>query len=140
MNKYKKVVGYWVYTIYIPSIAKYYIGYSKLQCCDRWRKGCYKKNNSLGKYLDEWDNMVKTVVKDNLTKEQAVTLEDELILKYKEQGICINEVRSGWIKKKDKNAYNREWEKKNKIKKKLQAEITKLKTQLNEKNIDAGTY
>lgn len=68
--KYKKVVGYWVYTIYIPSIAKYYIGYSKLQCYDRWRKGCYKKNNSLGKYLHEWDNMVKTVIQDGLTKEE----------------------------------------------------------------------
>lgn len=111
-RKYPEVKGYWVYSIQIKSNGKYYIGVSKLKCCQRWRKGCYKKNNSLGKYLDEWDSMVKTVLIDNLTKEQALKYEDNIIQALKMNNLCINEQRSGFITN-DKNAYNREYLKNN---------------------------
>jgi hypothetical protein len=106
-RKYPTVSGYWVYIIYIPSIAKYYIGVSKQKCHERWKKRYYK-SSSLSPYLNEWQSMIKTVIQDGLTKEQAVQLEDELIVKYRNENRCINEVRSGWIRKKDINAYARE--------------------------------
>lgn len=107
-RKYPKVVGYWVYSLYVPSIDSYYIGISKQQCSERWRKGRYKET-TLEQYLDEWDNIVKTVIQDGLTKEQAVQLEDELVIKYRNENRCVNQYRSGWICKNDIIAYNREF-------------------------------
>ena len=112
-RKYEKVKGYWVYSLYVPSIDSYYIGYSKTQCSQRWKKSHYKRN-SLEPYIDEWDSMIKTVIQDNLTKEEAVKLEDKLIVKYTQEGKCINKQRSGWIEKNDMNAYVRELYHKNK--------------------------
>lgn len=107
-RKYPKVNGWWVYTIYVPSIDSYYIGYSgRKECSERWLKNRYK-NSSLEPFLSEWDNMVKTVIQDKLSKEEAVKLEDELIVKYTKEGKCINKFRSGWIEKNDKNAYAKE--------------------------------
>lgn len=37
-RKYPEVKGWWIYSIKIPSINKYYIGVSKQQCCQRWQK------------------------------------------------------------------------------------------------------
>lgn len=107
-RKYPKVVGYWVYSIYVPSVNKYYIGISKQQCCQRWKKKDYK-GIIIEPYLDEWDNMVKTVVKDNLTKEQALKKEDELIQSLRLKDLCLNERRSGLITKNDRNGYNKEY-------------------------------
>lgn len=110
-RKYPKVQDYWVYSIYVQSVDKYYIGISKQQCSRRWQKVLYKKN-SIEPYLDEWDSMIKTVIQDNLTKEEAVKLEDDLIVKYTQEGKCINERRSGWVKKNDVKAYEREHQRK----------------------------
>lgn len=103
-KKYEEVKGYWVYSISIPSVGKFYIGVSKLQCSQRWNKSTYK-DNSLEPYLDEWENMVKTVIQDNLTKEEAYQLEDALIQALND--LCINERRSGLITN-DVNGYKRE--------------------------------
>ena len=104
---YEEVKGYWVYSIKVPSINKYYIGVSKQQCVQRWRKSLYK-NMALEPYLDEWDSMVKTVLVDNLTKEQAYQYEDNIIRALKMNDLCINEQRSGLIAS-DRNAYNEQW-------------------------------
>lgn len=112
-RKYPKVVSYWVYSLYVPSIDSYYIGYSgRKECSERWLKNRYKRS-SLEPYLDEWDNIVKTVIQDGLTKEQAVQLEDELIIKYRNENRCVNQYRSGWIEKNDKNVYAKEFYKTN---------------------------
>ena len=104
-KKYPKVEGYWVYSLYVPSIDSYYIGYSgRKECSERWLKNRYKRS-SLEPYLDEWQDIIKTVIKDGLTKEQAVQLEDELIIEYTKESKCINSKRSGWIAKNDKNVY-----------------------------------
>lgn len=111
-RKYPKVVGYWVYTIYIPSVAKYYVGISKQQCYLRWRKASYK-GVALEPYLSEWDNMEKIVIQDNLTKEEALKKEDELIQELRVNDLCINSKRSGLIAN-DKNVYMSEYYKNNK--------------------------
>lgn len=106
-RKYPKVKGYWLYTIFIPSIQKYYVGVSKQQCWRRWNKSNYI-GKSLEPYLDEFESMIKTVIKDNLTKEQALKKEDALIQELRLKNLCINERRSGLIAN-DINAYNREY-------------------------------
>lgn len=106
-RKYEEVKGYWVYSIKVPSINKYYIGISKRQCCERWQKKEYK-GIALKPYLDEWDSMIKTVLVDNLTKEQAYQYEDNIIRALKMNDLCINKQRSGLIKVSDVNTYQRE--------------------------------
>lgn len=120
-RKYPKVVGYWVYTIYIPSIAKYYVGVSKQQCSHRWIKSKYN-GTVLEPYLDEFDSMIKTVVVDNLTKEEALKKEDALIQELND--LCVNERRSGLIAN-DINAYHRECYKNNQEHKKQYYENNK---------------
>lgn len=107
-RKYEAIQGYWVYTIKVPSINKYYVGVSKQQCSDRWVKSKYK-DKSLAPYLDEWDSMIKTVLVDNLTKEQAYKYEDNIIQALCMNGLCINSYRSGLISVNDINAYQKQW-------------------------------
>lgn len=107
-RKYEDVSNYWVYSIKVPSINKYYIGVSKLQCSQRWKKALYK-DSSLEPYLNEWQDMIKTVLVDNLnTKKEALIMEDNIIQALKMNNLCINERRSGLIEVSDKNAYQRE--------------------------------
>lgn len=118
-RKYPEVVGYWVYSIKVPNINKYYIGVSKIPCCFRWNKSTYK-NTILKEYLDEWDSMEKTVLVDNLTKGQAYQYEDNIIQALQMNNLCINSYRSGLIEVSDKNAYMRryykQWQKDNREK------------------------
>lgn len=109
-RKYPEVKGWWLYTIKVPSINKYYIGVSKQQCSQRWCKSNYK-GKSLAPYLNEWDSMIKTVLVDNLTKEEALKKEDALIQELRFKNLCINERRSGLIEVSDINAYQREHQK-----------------------------
>lgn len=106
--KYEEVKGYWVYSIKIPSINKYYIGVSGYKkCCDRWKKSKYK-GMALEPYLDEWETMEKTVLIDGLSsKKEALIYEDNIIRAL--NNLCINERRSGLISVNDKNAYMREY-------------------------------
>lgn len=107
-RKYPEVSGYWVYSIQVPSVNKYYIGISQMQCYQRWCKSHYKKN-SLAPYLDEWDSMVKTVLIDGLSKEEAYQYEDNLIQELSMNNLCINTKRSGLIETSDVNAYMKEY-------------------------------
>lgn len=106
-RKYSKVSGYWVYSIQVPSVNKYYIGVSKQQCCSRWQKREYI-GKSLEPYLDEWESMIKTVLIDNLSKEEAYLYEGNIIDALSMNDLCINKQRSGLIKVSDENAYKRE--------------------------------
>jgi group I intron endonuclease len=65
-----------------------YIGLTCQNVERRWRHGLgYKGSsyfyNAIQKY--GWDNFIHEIVKDNLTKEEALKLEAELIQKYKAQ-------------------------------------------------------
>lgn len=106
-RKYPTVEGYWLYTIYVPSVAKYYVGVSKQPCNRRWRKTNYK-GMALEPYLSEWQDMTKTIIVDNLTKEEAYQYEDNIIRALQMNDLCINERRSGLIEVSDKNAYQKE--------------------------------
>ena len=111
-RKYPYIKGWWVYSIKIPSINKYYIGVSKQQCNQRWKKSYYK-DNSLNQYLDEWDLMEKTVLIDGLSsKKEALIYEDSIIRALKMNDLCVNERRSGLIAS-DKNTYQREYRENN---------------------------
>lgn len=105
-RKYPEVSGFWVYSISVPSIGKFYIGVSKRQCSHRWRKAKYK-GKSLEPYLDEWDSMEKTVLIDGLTREEALKYEDNIIRALSMNDLCINKQRSGLITN-DRNAYMKE--------------------------------
>lgn len=111
-RKYPEVKGYWVYSIKIKSNGKYYIGVSQMQCRQRWHKSAYK-GGSLKEYLQEWESMEKTVLVDNLTKEQAYQYEDNIIRALQMNDLCINKQRSGLIEANDVNAYMREYRKNN---------------------------
>jgi hypothetical protein len=107
-RKYEKVSNYWVYSIKVPSVNKYYIGVSqRKKCWQRWQKSKYKET-ALKPYLDEWDSMIKTVLVDNLSKEQAYQYEDALIQALRMNDLCVNSNRSGLIFVSDENAYKRE--------------------------------
>lgn len=105
-RKYEDVKGYWVYSIKVPSINKFYIGVSKQPCNRRWRK-CNYKGLALEPYLNEWQDMIKTVLMDGLSKEQAYQYEDNIIRALQMNNICLNEQRSGLIAN-DINAYHKE--------------------------------
>jgi len=124
-RKYPEVQGYWVYSIKIPSNNKYYIGVSGAKkCCQRFAKNKYE-TCSLNQYLNEWDSMEKTVLVDNLTKEQAYQYEDNIIRALKMNNLCINEQISGLIEANDINAYKREYRKNNTEYRERQNQIVK---------------
>lgn len=107
-RKYPEVKGYWVYSIQVPSVNKYYIGVSRRkECSQRWIKSKYE-SMVLAPYLEEWDSMTKTVLVDGLSKEQAYKYEDNIIQALKMNNLCINSNRSGLIAD-DINAYQREY-------------------------------
>ena len=89
----------------------FYIGMSKQQLVYRWRPSQYK-TTSLGPYIKQfgWDNIRHVVLKDGLTKDQAEQLEDLLIKEATRQEFCINQNRSGGIKRDNLKEYNREWQ------------------------------
>lgn len=107
-RKYPEVKGYWVYSIYVPSVNKYYIGVSRRkECNQRWKKGLYV-GMSLEPYLDEWDSMIKTVLIDGLTKEESYQYEGKIIDALQMNDLCINKQRSGLIEVSNPNAYHKE--------------------------------
>ena len=62
----------------------------------RWRPARYK-GCSLEPYIEQfgWDNIKHEVLYENLTLDEALKREDELICKARENGTCINANRSG---------------------------------------------
>lgn len=110
-KKYEEVKKYWVYSIQIPSVNKYYIGVSKQKCSQRWQKANYK-GTALEPYFSEWDNLIKTVLVGNLTKEEALKYEDNIIQALSMNNLCVNSNRSGLITN-DINTYQKEYRKEN---------------------------
>lgn len=112
-RKYPEVQGWWVYSIYVPSINKYYIGVSSAkECSQRWIKSHYK-STILNQYLEEWQDMEKKVLIDGLTRKESLKMEDNIIRGLQMNNLTINERRSGLIEVSDKNAYMRELRKNN---------------------------
>ena len=115
-RKYPQTTGYYCYCHITPD-EMFYIGMSKQQPSRRW-KPLHYKNNSLGPYIEKygWNRIRHVILKDGLTKEQAVKLEGLLIEEATRQGFCINKQGSGYKwrdnPKEYKREYNREYDKK----------------------------
>ena len=83
----------------------------------RWsNNGAEYKGTSLYPYIEKfgWDNIKHIILFENQSKEDALKIEDSLIISGWEKGNCINKRRSGNIKKEDwyikklhKNYYNK---------------------------------
>lgn len=75
-----------------------YVGMTSMKLSKRWQPSNYK-TTSMYAYIDKygWNNIVHNVIESGLTKEEASDIEDKLICEYTDNGVCINERRSGYI-------------------------------------------
>lgn len=82
-----------------------YIGVTK-NLKNRWKPSHYK-TTALYEYIKKygWKNIKHIVIQDNLTKDDALKIEDTLIQAAKENGNCINSNRSGLFSISDRNTY-----------------------------------
>ena len=115
IRKYPKTEDYFVYAHTTPN-GLYYIGMSKQQPRQRWRKSAYKAPNSLTQYIEKygWQNIEHKVLLDGLTKKEAEQWEDRIIQALSMNGLCINERRSGGQYRKGKQVYMKQWYEDNK--------------------------
>ena len=107
--------NYVVYQHVTPD-GMYYFGVTS-NIKKRWsRNGARYKGTSLQPYIEKygWDNIQHIILFRDQTKEDALWIEDFLITTAQEDGVCINQRRSGNIKKEDwyikklyKNYYNK---------------------------------
>lgn len=91
----------------------------------RWEyNGIHYRDTSLNTYIEKygWDNIQHIVLYENLTYEDALKIEDSLIISGWEKGNCINKRRSGNVSKDDvyireyQREYQQEYYEKNKDK------------------------
>ena len=106
------------YSVYqhITPDGMYYFGQTN-DIKRRWSSnGAGYKTTSLYPYIEKfgWDNIKHIILFENQSKEDALKIEDSLIISGWEKGNCINKIRSGNIKKEDwyikklhKNYYNK---------------------------------
>lgn len=75
---------YKVYMHTFPNNKKY-VGITKQDVNKRWCSGKHYKNQVVGKAIKKygWENIKHEVIKENLSKEEACKLEQELISKHK---------------------------------------------------------
>ena len=81
----------------------------------RWRNnGAGYKGTALQPYIEKfgWDNIQHIVLFENQSKENALNIEDSLIISGWEKGNCINKQRSGLVSKEE--GYKREYYETNK--------------------------
>ena len=70
----------------------------------RWESnGIHYKETSLYPYIEQygWDNIQHIVLFENQSKEDALWIEDFLITTAQEDGVCINQRRSGLVSKEE---------------------------------------
>ena len=107
-----------LYTVYqhVTPDDMYYYGQTN-DIKRRWSSnGAGYKTTSLYPYIEKfgWDNIKHIILFENQSKEDALKIEDSLIISGWEKGNCINKIRSGniknedwYIKKLHKNYYNK---------------------------------
>ena len=81
----------------------------------RWSSnGAGYKTTSLYPYIEKygWDNIKHIVLFENQTRENALWIENFLIETAREDGVCINQQRSGHVSKEER--YQREYREQNK--------------------------
>ena len=93
---------YIVYVHITPDGMHYFGATSNIK--RRWSSnGIQYKTTSLYPYIEKfgWDNIKHIILFENQSKEDALKIEDSLIISGWEKGNCINKIRSGNIKKED---------------------------------------
>ena len=96
--------------VHITPDGMHYYGVTCQKVERRWRgNGRYYKTTSLQPYIEKygWNNIKHIVLFENLSKEDALKIEDSLILSGREKGTCINKQRSGNVSKEE--GYDREY-------------------------------
>ena len=94
--------NYSVYQHVTPD-GMYYFGATQ-NVKKRWRgNGIQYKGTSLYPYIEKfgWDNIKHIILFENQSKEDALKIEDSLIISGWEKGNCINKIRSGYIRKEE---------------------------------------
>ena len=94
----------------------------------RWsNNGIYYRGTALQPYIERfgWDNIQHIILFRDQTRENALWIEDFLITTAREDGVCINQRRSGNISKEE--GYSQEYYEQNKDKKKEYYEQNKDK-------------
>lgn len=77
----------------------------------RWGyNGIYYKGTTIQPYIEKygWENIQHIVLFENIPKEDALSIEDSLIVSGWEKGNCINQRRSGYVSKEE--GYHREYQ------------------------------
>jgi hypothetical protein len=95
---YKELDGYWIYTHTTPD-GCVYVGMSGTKhTYDRWQSGSYLKTG-LGPDIEKWgwDNIKHEIIKDGLTKEEALEMEEEIRLFCEKNGVSLNKNRTGMV-------------------------------------------
>ena len=90
--------------VHITPDGMYYYGVTCQKVERRWRgNGEGYKRTSLQPYIEKygWNNIQHIVLFENLSKEDALKIEDSLITTAQEDGVCINQRRSGNISKEE---------------------------------------
>lgn len=100
------------YTVYqhVTPDGMYYFGQTN-NIKHRWRNnGAGYKGTALQPYIEQygWDNIQHIVLFENQTRENALWIEDFLIETAREDGVCINKNRSGFVSKDED--YQREYQ------------------------------
>ena len=97
---------YSVYDHITPDGMHYYGTTNNIK--ERFRPSAYK-TTSLRPYIEKygWDNIQHILLFENQSKEDALSIEDSLIVSGWEKGNCINQQRSGYVSKEE--GYTREY-------------------------------
>ena len=89
--------NYWIYTHTTPD-GCVYVGQSQFETANlRWVKSHYRPNTTFGKVISlwGWDNIKHEVIATNLTHEEALRMEGDMIEFCKANGVSLNERSSG---------------------------------------------
>ena len=89
--------------VHITPDGMHYYGISNNPKC-RWdSNGIHYRDTSLYPYIEKfgWDNIQHKVLYENLSYDDALKIEDSLIVSGWEKGNCINKRRSGNIRKEE---------------------------------------
>ena len=136
--------------VHITPDGMHYYGVTCQKAERRWRgNGRYYKGTSLQPYIEKygWNNIQHIVLFENLSKEDALKIEDSLITTAQEDGVCINQRRSGYVSKEEgyqqqisKHNYEQNREKRLEQEKQYREQnkdkIRELKKQYREQNKD----
>ena len=107
--------------VHITPDGMHYYGISNNHKC-RWEyNGIHYRDTSLQPYIEKygWENIQHKVLFENLSYDDALKIEDSLILSGWEKGNCINKRRSGNVSKdvdyirEYQREYHREYQRKN---------------------------